>query len=297
MWVQVLRSGCSAGFPAWNEGSEAAQRARINDPSMPIREAAALAVSADGEHYSILEAPLHLPSTLARATRFAPRTGTRATPIDALVLTCAEPAASAGVLGLAPALSVRILSSIGLRDALVEHDACFRALEPVWTGLPWDRSFPLDRGGILEARFFPLPGPPPGHLREGSPNSGRVRAGVRITDLRTGSRLVWAPRIARFDSACLAELRAAEIRFVDGTCHAMSELRSAHPGIRDLSDAGHTPMEGREASLVWLSGMRGDSVYVHLAGGNPACDLKSPESDRIRSAHVEVAFDGQEFEP
>jgi hypothetical protein len=77
MWIQVLGSGCSAGFPAWNEGSEAAARARANDPSMPIREAAALAISADGEHYSILEAPLHLPSTLARAARFAPRRGTR----------------------------------------------------------------------------------------------------------------------------------------------------------------------------------------------------------------------------
>ena len=58
MWVQVLGSGCSAGFPSWNEGSAAAERARENDSSMPIREAAALAVSADGEHYSILEAPL-----------------------------------------------------------------------------------------------------------------------------------------------------------------------------------------------------------------------------------------------
>ena len=296
MWIQVLGSGCNAGFPAWNEGSEAAARARANDPSIPIREAAALAISADGEHYSILEAPLHLPSTLARAARFAPRRGTRATPIDALVLTCADPTASAGVLGLASALSVRILSPIGLRDALIEHDACFRALEPIWTGLPWDRSFPLDRDGILEARFFPLPGPPAVHLRNEGTISGRARAGVRITDLRTGSRLVWAPRISRFDSACLAELRAAEIRFIDGTCYAEDELRSAHPGIRNPSDAGHTPMDGREGSLVWLSGMRGDSYYVHLAGGNPACDSKSPESERIRAADIEIAVDGQEFE-
>jgi pyrroloquinoline quinone biosynthesis protein B len=296
MWVQVLGSGSSAGFPAWNEGSEAAARARANDASMPIREAAALAISADGEHYSILEAPLHLPSTLARAARFAPRTGTRATPIDALVLTCADPLASAGALGLASALSVRILSPIGLREALIEHDASFRALEPIWTGIPWDRSFPLDRGGILEARLFPLPGPTPVHLRSTGTSPGRARAGVRITDLRTGSRLIWAPRISRFDSACLAELRGAEVRFIDGTCYADYELRSAHPGIRDLSEAGHTPMDGREGSLVWLSGMRGDSYYVHLAGSNPACDSKSPESERIRAADIAIAVDGLELD-
>ncbi len=101
---------------------------------------------------------------------------------------------------------------------------------------------------------------------------------------------------ARFDSACLAELRAAEIRFIDGTCYARSELRSVHPGIRNSSDAGHTPMDGRDGSLVWLSGMRGDSVCVHLAGANPVCDRKSPESERIRAAQVEIAVDGQEFE-
>ena len=96
MWVQVLGSGSNTGFPTWNEGSEAAARARADDPSMPIRQAAALAVSAEGERDSILEAPLHLPSTLARVARFAPCRGTRATPIDALVLTRADPTASAG---------------------------------------------------------------------------------------------------------------------------------------------------------------------------------------------------------
>jgi hypothetical protein len=55
-------------------------------------------------------------------------------------------------------------------------------------------------------------------------------------------------------------------------------------------------MDGRDGSLVWLSGMRGDSYYVHLAGANPACNLKSPESERIRAADVEIAVDGQEFE-
>jgi hypothetical protein len=55
-------------------------------------------------------------------------------------------------------------------------------------------------------------------------------------------------------------------------------------------------MDGREGSLVWLSGMRGDSYYVHLAGSNPACDSKSPESERIRAADVAIAVDGLELD-
>ena len=296
MRVQVLGSGCDQGFPSWNEGSVAAGRARAGDPSVPTRETAALAISIDGKRHSILEAPLHLPSTLARTSRFAPASGTRATPIDSIVVTSAELGACAGLLGLASTLSVRVLSPVGLRDGLLEENTTFRALEPVWTGVPWDRSFPLDRDGLLEGRLFPLPGPCPNYLRETSPRSGRARCGVRVTDLRTGHRIVWAPRIARFDSACLAELRQAELRFIDGTCHGEEERRSIRPGIRDPEEAGHAPIGGREGSLAMLSGMRGRSVYIHLAGENPACDLKSAESERIRAAGVEIAIDGQEYE-
>ena len=296
MWAQLLGSGCSAGFPAWNEGSIAAERARAGDPSIPVRESAALAVSADGECYSILEAPLHLTSTLARIPRFAPRTGSRATPITSLVLTSADLGASAGALGLASALSIRMLSPNRLREVMLREDAAFRSLEPVWTGFQWDRSFPLDREGLLEARFFPLRGPAPSHLREAAANVGRARCGVRITDLRTGRRLVWAPRISSLDSACLAELRAADLRFIDGTCYAREELRAADPSLRDLSLAGHLPIDGHDGSLAILAGMRGMSYYVHLAGQNPACDQKSVESEQIRTAGVEVAVDGQVFE-
>jgi pyrroloquinoline quinone biosynthesis protein B len=295
MWIQLLGSGASAGFPVWNDGSEAARRARDNDPAVPIRQGAALAISADGERYSILEAPLHLAMTVARNPRFAPAPGTRAVPIDSLLLTSAELDASAGLLGFASALSLRIVSPTGLRDCLLEQNACFRSLEPVWLGSPWDRTIPLDRDGILEARFFPLPGPPPDHLRELAPRAGRARSGVRITDQRTGTRLVWAPRITRLDAACLEELRAADLRFVDGTCYAAEELRSIRPGLRDPGQAGHTPIDGHDGSLAWLAGMRGQSFYVHLAGSNPACDQASAESARIRAARVEVAVDGQEL--
>jgi len=295
VWVRVLGSGCAAGFPAWNDGSEAAMRARKNDPAFPRREGAALAVSADGERYAVLEAPLHLPSTLARSERFAPRPGTRDTPIDALVLTSADLEASAGALCLASSLSLRVLSPIGLRDGLIDAGEPFRSLEAAWTAFPFDRPFALDRRGILEARFFPLPGPTPHPLTDCAPKTGRSRCGVRITDLRTGARLVWAPRITRFDSACMAELRSADVRFIDGTYYAHEETRSVRPGAGDATSLGHTPIDGKEGSLAWLSGMRGRSYYVHLASSNPACDLESKESQRIREAEVEVAVDGQEF--
>ena len=295
MRVQLLGSGAGTGFPAWNDGSENALRARTEDTGMPRREATALAVSADGERYSLVEAPFHLAGSLARHPELAPRPGSRSAPIDSLLLTSADLDACAGALALRRGLSIRICSSRTIRGALLDHDAAFRSLEAVWTGLAWDRPVPLDRDGALEARLFPLPGPPPDHLREAAPAAGRGRAGVRITDRRTGARLVWAPRIERLDSATLAELREADLRFVDGTCFAADEARRLRPGTPSSVDLGHVPIDGRDGSLAWLSGMRGRSFYVHLAATNPACDEKSEAAERIRRAGVGIAFDGLEL--
>lgn len=295
MKVLLLGSGIAAGVPAWNDGSEAALRARAQDPALPRREGAALAVSADGLRYSILEAPFHLPSTLSRHPRFAPAAGSRAVPIDSLLLTSGDLDASAGALALRSGLSIRIASPVGLRSELIDHDAAFASLEPLWIGLPWDRPFPLDREEALEARLFPLPGPVPDHLRDRSTAAGRARCGVRITDRRSGTRLVWAPRITRYDSATLAELRAADVRLVDGTCYSEDEARQIRPGARSASDLGHGPIDGREGSLAWLAGMGGRSIYVHLSATNPICDTASKEAARVLEAGIEIATDGMEF--
>jgi pyrroloquinoline quinone biosynthesis protein B len=296
MKVLVLGSGISAGIPAWNDGSEAALRARAQDADLPRREGAALAVSADGLRYSVLEAPFHLPATLSRHPRFAPAAGSRAVPIDSLLLTSGDLDANAGALALRSGLSIRVVSPVGLRTALLDHDAAFTALEPLWTGLPWDRPFPLDREESLEARLFPLPGPVPDHLRERSTAVGRSRCGIRITDRHSGTRLVWAPRIGRYDSATLAELRAADIRFVDGTCYSEVEGRQIRPGAGSASDLGHAPIDGREGSLAWLAGMGGRSIYIHLSATNPIGDARSKEAARVIDAGIEIAHDGLEFE-
>ena len=286
----------AGGVPDWNDGSEAALRARASDPDLPRREGTALAISADGVRYSLVEAPFHLPATLTRSTRFAPAAGGRAVPLDSLILTSGDLDHCGGALALRRGLSLRITSSRGLRAALLDHDASFRSLEAVWSGLPWDRPFPLDREETLEARLFPLPGPVPDHLRDLASQAGRARCGVRVTDRRTGMRLVWAPRLARMDSATLAELQAADLRFVDGTCYSEEEARRIRPGTRTAAELGHLPIDGRDGSLVWLSGMQGRSVYVHMSATNPIGDARSKESARVREAGIEIASDGMEID-
>ena len=296
MKALVLGSGQASGVPAWNDGSELALRARARDPLVPRRRGAALAVSADGLRYTILEAPFGLGDTLTRHPMLAPAPGRRAAPIDAIVLTSAELDAVAGALALRHGLAARIVSPVPVRDALAEQDEAFRTLAPLWTGLPWDRAWLLDRDERLEARLFPLPGPSPDHLGEEGAAAGRGRCGVRITDRRSGTRIVWAPRIAQLDSATLAELRAADLRFIDGTCYADEEGRRLRPGARCARDLGHAPIDGRQGSLVQLAGMGGRSFYVHLAATNPLCDRESKETGRVHEAGIGIAEDGMEVE-
>ena len=122
MRIDVLGSGASGGVPAWNDGSPAALETRTRAANAtPWRRTATLAISSSRKRTSILEAPLHLPDTLAKRPELAPSPGSRATPIDSIVLTSTALEACAGLLGFVASLSIRILSPPGVRDALIDH--------------------------------------------------------------------------------------------------------------------------------------------------------------------------------
>ena len=295
MKIVLLGSGAAAGMPAWNDGFGFALSAREPGSSIPRRAGLALAISADAKRFSILEAPLSLPSQLTMTQCLAPRPESRAVPLDTLVITDSDLDSIAGLLSLRAGASFRIASPHALRTALIESCPPFATLETNWAGFQFDRAFPLDREGQLEARFFPLPGPEPDYLRDTTSKVGRARAGLRIVDQASGLRVVWAPRISRLDSGTLAELRAAEIRFVDGRFLGNDEVMHVRPGARMAQDLGHLPVEGREGSLSWLSGMSGRSIYVGLGGSNPLVDPHSDATARIASSGIEIGFDGLEI--
>ena len=103
-------------------------------------------------------------SSSRASRRLHPRPGTRDLPLDVVLLANAELDHVLGLLVLREALSYRILSTPWVRDALLEHNAAFRLLEPVWSGMPLDTPFALDRDGRLEARLFPVPAKLPSSL-------------------------------------------------------------------------------------------------------------------------------------
>ena len=296
MKVRVLGSAAGGGLPQWNCGCTNCVRARGGDPAVPQRSQPSLAVSADGERWSLVNASPDVRDQLAKAPGLHPRPGTRDLPLDTIVVTNADIDHVLGLLVLREALPHHIATTAWIRDALLDHNATFRLLSPAFHVVKLDAPFALDRGERLEARFFPVPGKVPTWLGELATNAPDATLGLRITDRETGKRLVYAPGLKSLDSGTWAELSAADVRFVDGTFWTVDELQKTRPGAPDAFAMGHMPIGGRDGSLARLSTLPGRTLYQHMNNTNPVLDANSSEAAEIRRLGVEVAMDGMELE-
>ena len=271
-------------------------RARCGDPDVPPRTQPGLAVSADGVRWSILNAGPDLRGQFAAFPGLHPKPGTRDVPLDTIALTSAELDHVLGLLVLREALSFRIISTHWVREAILEHNAAWHLLQPIWSSIPLDAPVSLDRGGALEARFFPVGPKVPTYLRDVAKSHAETTTGLRITEVATGARLAFVPGLKSLDSATAAELAAADVRFVDGTFFTADELRASKPVAPDAAAMGHAPITGPDGTLAALAGMSGRTWYVHMNCTNPVLDAASPERARVRRAGVEIADDGLELE-
>lgn len=271
-------------------------RARAGDASVPARTQPSVAISADGERWSLLNASPDLRAQFLAFPGLHPRPGTRDVPLDSVVLTSAELDHTIGLLTLREALSYRILSTRWVRDAILGENAAWRLLEPAWNPLALDRPIFLDRDEHLEARFFPVPGKLPGYLRDTTKLDKESCVGLRVTDVRSGRRLAFVPGLKNMDPGTLAELAAADARFVDGTFYTADELQALRPGAPDAFAMGHLPITGSGGSLTDLAELPGRSLYFHMNGTNPVLDLDSAERAHVAACGLEIAEDGLEFE-
>ena len=161
MKVHVLGSSAGGGLPQWNCGGEFSMRARRGDPDVPQRSQPSIAVSADGERWSVINASPDIRDQLARFEGLYPREGTRDIPLDTVVVTNADLDHSMGLLVLRESLPHRIVTTAWVRDAILRNNAAWRLAEPAWGTVKLDQPFALDRDGALEARLFPVPGKVP----------------------------------------------------------------------------------------------------------------------------------------
>lgn len=296
MKIRVLGSCAGGGLPQWNCGGPNSVRARAGDPAVPARTQPSIAVSSDGERWSLVNASPDIRQQLAAFPGLHPRPGTRDVPLDTVVLTSAELDHGIGLLVLREALSYRIVSTPWVRRAMLDHNAAWRLLERAWGSAGLDQPVRLDREGALEARFFPVAPKVPPYLRDLEKPHAETTVGVRITERASGARLAFVPGMKSLDSATLAELSAADCRFVDGTFFTEDELRELRPGAPGAVAMGHLPITGPESSLAALAELPGRSLYIHMNNTNPILEAGSEAERRVLATGVEIAGDGMELE-
>src|SRR5580693_9792504 len=98
--VVVLGAAAGGGVPQWNCGCRVCQAARTSNPELQSSQAS-LAVSADGEHWFLINASPDLRQQLIATPQLHPAAGKlRHSPIAGVILTNSEIDAVAGLLSM-----------------------------------------------------------------------------------------------------------------------------------------------------------------------------------------------------
>src|SRR5690606_22860293 len=97
--ILVLGAAAGGGLPQWNCGCDNCRRARNGDPAVPFSNQASVAVSADGDHWFLINAAPDLRQQINANPQLHPRS-LRHSPINGIILTNGDVDALAGLLTL-----------------------------------------------------------------------------------------------------------------------------------------------------------------------------------------------------
>ena len=291
----VIGSAAGGGVPQWNCSCPVCRLAWAGDPRVIPRTQTSIAISGDGERWTILNASPDLRSQIAATPALQPN-GLRASPIEAVVLTGAEIDQVAGLLHMRESLPFDLHGTAAVLDILARNPL-FDALAPVTVARKTIRpgvSFELP-GGVA-AQVFPVPGKTPLYLEAGEPREfGDNGPNVGIEVRAAGARFVFVPGAAQVTLAMQERMQAADVVCFDGTLYQDDEMIVAGVGTKTGLRMGHMPIDGEEGSLAALARVYARRVYVHLNNTNPVLIEGSPERKRVEQAGFEVAYDGMEI--
>ena len=292
----VLGAAAGGGFPQWNCRCAVCRLAWDGDPRVSARTQASLAVSADGERWTLLNAAPDLRAQLAGTPALHPRGALRASPIAAVVLTGAEVDQTAGLLNLrerqpfmltATAETLSVLGANTMFDVLATDVVTRRAIEI-------DKPFVLPGG--LTAELFVVPGKVPLYLERGTPETAaETGANVGIEVSTDGARLCFVPGAAAVTPALRARLQRADVVLFDGTLFTDDEMIASGTGTKTGRRMGHMPIDGDDGSLATLEDLGKRRIYIHINNTNPILIDGSAERRRVEAAGWEVAADGLEI--
>jgi pyrroloquinoline quinone biosynthesis protein B len=303
--VVVLGAAAGGGVPQWNCGCAVCLAARTA-PELRSTQAS-IAVSADDEHWYLVNASPDLRQQLIVTPQLHPKAGKlRHSPIAGVILTNGEIDAVAGLLSMregspftiyAHAKVLSILKANSIFDVLSDKNVRREAIEV-------DRAFEptLPDGAPCGIEILPLAVAGKsawyleGKAHPGGDHGAGDTLGLRIQDQMTGRHFYFLAACAGVTDDLKARLDGAPLIFFDGTVWRDDELIAAGLSNKTGQGMGHIAMSGNGGAIESLAGLDiGRKMFLHINNSNPALLRNSAERKLAERAGWQIPADGTEI--
>jgi pyrroloquinoline quinone biosynthesis protein B len=299
MRLVVLGAAAGGGFPQWNSACPVGRRAWQRDPAASWRTQCSVALSADGERWTLLNASPDLRQQILATPVLHPRRGPRHSPIAAVVLTNGDVDHVAGLLTLRENQSFALYAT-GATLAVLESNPIFNVLNPEFVRrapLTLEQPVELEGGGTIVP--FAVPGKVPLYLEGDAPAIGAETENVVGLELgaRAGESAFFIPGCAHVTPALAERLRGAPLVLFDGTLWTDDEMIRSETGAKTGTRMGHMSICGPEGTLAAFAPLDvRRKILIHINNTNPILLDDSAERKVVEAAGWEVAYDGMEIE-
>jgi pyrroloquinoline quinone biosynthesis protein B len=304
--VVVLGAAAGGGVPQWNCGCDVCLKARGEHPELRSTQAS-VAISADGEHWFLINASPDLRQQLIATPQLHPAKGRlRHSPIAGVILTNGEIDAVAGLLSMregspftiyAHPKVLAILKANSIFDVLNEKNV---RREPIEIDAAFEPILPDGKGSGMEILPFAVPGKGAWYL-EGTAHPGGASRdgdtlGLRIRDKVTDRHFFFIAACADVNDDLKLRLAGASLVFFDGTVWRDDELIAQGLGTKTGQGMGHISMSGKSGAIESLAGLAIDrKIFLHINNSNPALLAGSAERKALEHAGWRIPADGTEI--
>jgi pyrroloquinoline quinone biosynthesis protein B len=304
--VVVLGAAAGGGVPQWNCGCPVCRMARTIEPELQSTQAS-IAVSADGDHWFLINASPDLRQQLIATPQLHPAAGKlRHSPIAGVILTNGEIDAVAGLLSMregwpftiyAHQRVLSILASNSIFNVLSEKNV---TRQPIEVDKAFEPALPDGSPSGIEILPFAVPGKGAWYLEgkahpAGASGEGDT-LGLRIADKSSGKHFYFLAACAHVTDDLKSRIQGASAIFFDGTVWRDDELIAAGLGNKTGQGMGHIAMSGKTGAIESLDGLDIDrKMFLHINNSNPVWLRYSAERKAVEHAGWQIPADGTGF--
>jgi pyrroloquinoline quinone biosynthesis protein B len=304
--IVVLGAAAGGGVPQWNCGCGVCRAARTGRSGLQSTQAS-IAISADDEHWFLINASPDLRQQLIATRQLHPKSGRlRQSPIAGVILTNSEVDAVAGLLSMREGSPFSIYAHPRVL-AILKANSIFNVLseanvkrQPVAIDAAFEPTLPDGSPSGIDVMPFAVPGKGAWYLEGQAHPAGDGGAGdtlgLRITDKASGKYFYFLAACAEVMPELKQRLAGASLVFFDGTVWRDDELIAAGLGAKTGKAMGHIAMSGENGAIAALADLGIDrKIFLHINNSNPALLHDSAERKAAERAGWEIPGDGMEL--